>query len=130
MHKRTFLGGSVVKNLSASAGDSSLIPGVGRSPGEGNGNPLQFSCLGNPMDRGAWRATVHSITKSQTQLSTHTFKAQREIFLIQVKPRILTYMLTVNLSDMPCMCYLCYSDKIWCHLSAIILSMIGHRFVG
>ena len=59
------------------ARDGGLIPGSGRSPGGGNGNPLQYSCLGNPMDRGAgacgaWRATVHRVTKSQTQLSTHT----------------------------------------------------------
>ena len=46
--------GSVVKNLSAKARDEGLIPGLGRSPGEGYGNPLQYSCLGNPMDRGAW----------------------------------------------------------------------------
>ena len=48
------------------------IPGWGRSPGEGNVNPLQYSCLENPMDRGAWRATAHGVAKSQTQLSTHT----------------------------------------------------------
>ena len=53
--------GSVVKNLSASARDLSSIPGSGRSPGEGNGNPLQYSCLGNPMDRGAWRAADHGV---------------------------------------------------------------------
>ena len=47
-----------------------LIPGLGRPPGEGSGNPLQYSYLGNPMDRGTWRATVHGATKSQTQLST------------------------------------------------------------
>ena len=51
---------------------SSPIPGLGRSPGGGNGNRLQCSCLGNSMDRGAWCATVHGVTKSQTQLSTHT----------------------------------------------------------
>ena len=45
------------------AGDSGLIPGPGRSPGEGNGNPLQYSCMGNPMDREAWQATVYSVTK-------------------------------------------------------------------
>ena len=64
----------VVKNLPASAGDvrdSGLIPGLGRSPGGGNGNPLQYSCLENPMDRGAWQATVHRVAKSRTQLSTH-----------------------------------------------------------
>ena len=59
----------VVKNLPANARDMSLIPGSGRSPGEGNGNPLQYSCLGNLMDRGAWWATVHRVGKSQIQLS-------------------------------------------------------------
>ena len=57
---------SVVKNLSANVGDMGLIPGSGRSPGGRNGNPLQYSCLGNPMDRGAWQATVHGITESWT----------------------------------------------------------------
>ena len=55
--------------------DSGSIPGLGRSPGGGRSNPLQYSCLENPMDRGAWPATVHSVTKSQTQLkllSMHT----------------------------------------------------------
>ena len=54
------------------ARDESSIPGSGRSPGEGNGNPLQYSCLGNPMDRGAWQAMVHGILKSQTQLDMCT----------------------------------------------------------
>ena len=60
----------VVKNLAVNAGDAgdtSLIPGLGRSPGGGNGNPLLFLYLENPMDRGAWQATVHGVTKSQTQ---------------------------------------------------------------
>ena len=57
-------GGSVVKNPPASAGDTGSIPGLGRSPGEGNDNPLQFSCLENPMDRRVWHATVHGVTKS------------------------------------------------------------------
>ena len=59
----SFHGGSVIKNLPASAGVEGSIPGSGRFPGEGNGNPLQYSCLGNPMDRGAWRATVYGIVK-------------------------------------------------------------------
>ena len=57
----------VVKNLPANAGDSKdkdLIPGLGRSPGGGNGNPVQYGCLENPMDRGAWWATVHGVAKS------------------------------------------------------------------
>ena len=59
-----FLGDSDIKNPLANAGDKGLIPVSGRSPGEGNGNPLQYSCLGNCMDRGAWRATVvHGVTK-------------------------------------------------------------------
>ena len=63
---------SAVKNPPANGGgarDSGLIPGSGRSPGEGNGNPLQYSCLGNPMDRGAWQATVHGVANSRIQLS-------------------------------------------------------------
>ena len=83
-----FPGGSVAKNLPASAGDASSIPGPGRSPGEGNGNPLQYSCLGNPgcngtplqysclenpMDGGAWWAAVHGVTKSRTRLRDFTF---------------------------------------------------------
>ena len=58
----------MVKNSSANAGDMGSIPELGRSPGEGNGNPLQYSCLGNPMDRGAWKATVYGVEKSQTRL--------------------------------------------------------------
>ena len=54
-----FVGGTVVNNLPANAGVSGLMPGLGRSPGEGNGNLLQYSCLENSMDRGAWQATVH-----------------------------------------------------------------------
>ena len=58
--------------FACSAGDPSLIPGSGRSPGEGNGNLLQYSCLENPMERGAWQATVHGVTKNQTRLSDFT----------------------------------------------------------
>ena len=67
-----FPGGSAGKNLSANAGDVSSIPGWGSSPGEGNGNPLQCSCLGNPMDRGAWWATVHGTVEWDTAEHTHT----------------------------------------------------------
>ena len=58
-----FPGVSVVKNPPADTGDAGSIPGLGRSPGEGNGNLLQYSCLGNHMDRGAWMATVHGVAK-------------------------------------------------------------------
>ena len=61
-----FPGGSVVKNCPAITGDVGSIPGSGRSLGVGNGNPLQYSCLENPMDRGAWQATVNGVTKSWT----------------------------------------------------------------
>ena len=62
-------GGSAVKNhlpMSGDVGDIGLIPGLGRAPGEGNGNPLQYSCLEDRMDRGAWQAIVHRVAKSQT----------------------------------------------------------------
>ena len=58
-----FTGGLSGKESPCKAGDMGLIPGLGRSHGEGNGNPFQDSCLGNPMDRGAWQATVHGVTK-------------------------------------------------------------------
>ena len=64
-----FLGGSEVKASAWNARDPGLIHGSGRSPGEGNGNPLQYSCLENPMDGEAWKATVHGVSKSRTRLS-------------------------------------------------------------
>ena len=73
---KPFLGfpaGSEVKGPACNAGDLGSIPGLERSPGEGNGNPLQYSCLENPMDRGAWWATVHRVAKSRTRLSDFTF---------------------------------------------------------
>ena len=63
-----FPGGSEVKASASNAGDLGLISGSGRSPGEGKGNPLQYSCLENPMDEGAWQATVHGVTKSWIRL--------------------------------------------------------------
>ena len=64
-----FPAGSAVTESACHAGDTGSIPGLGRSPGEGNGDPLQSSCLGNPMDRGAWWAAVHGVAESRTQLS-------------------------------------------------------------
>ena len=64
-----FPGGSDSKEFTSNAGDLGSIPGSGRSPREGNGYPLQYSCLENPMDRGAWRAAVHGVAKSRTLLS-------------------------------------------------------------
>ena len=67
-----YQGGSMVENLPANTRDTGLTPGLGRSSGGGNGDPLQYSCLGNPMDRGAWQAMVHEVRKSRTRLSMHT----------------------------------------------------------
>ena len=66
---RGFPGGSGVKASACNAGDPGSVPGLGRSPGEGNSNPFQYSCLENSMDRGAWQAIVHGLAESQTQLS-------------------------------------------------------------
>ena len=72
------------KEPTCQAGDTGLIPGLGRSPGGGHGNPLQYSCLENPMDRGAWWATVHGVAKSQTRLSDQT--AANEVTTTLVQP--------------------------------------------
>ena len=61
---------SVGKESACSAGDPGLIPGSGRSPGEGNGNPLQYSCLENPMDKGAWQSTVHGVARVGHDIAT------------------------------------------------------------
>ena len=76
-----FPGGSVVKNRPATAGDMGLIPGSGRSPGGGNGNPLQSSCLENSMDRGAWQATVHVVINrhdwAMKHARTHSWRCSK-----------------------------------------------------
>ena len=73
------------------AGDPGSVPGSGRSPGEGNGNPLQYSCLENPMDRGAWWATVLGVAKSRTRLTDFTFTLSppqpTEVGIMMRKPR-------------------------------------------
>ena len=73
-----FPGGSEVNVSARTAGDLGSIPGLGRSPGEGNGNPLQYPCLENPMDGGAWWATVHGVAESRTQLSDFTHSMLNE----------------------------------------------------
>ena len=82
-YSQGFPGSSMVKNPPANAGDAGdmgSIPGLGRSPGGGHGNPLQCSCLETPMDRGAWWATVHGVAKSWTRLSD-----QAHHFLLHMK---------------------------------------------
>ena len=74
--------GTVLKNLPANAGDTGEVdstPGLGRAPGEGNGNPIQYSCLENLIDRGAWWATVHGVARSWTRLSDFTFYMEKEM---------------------------------------------------
>ena len=71
-----FPDGSDGKESACNEGDRGSMPGSGRSLGEGNGNPLEYSCLGSPMDRGAWRATVHGVTRSGTRLSRHAHPRQ------------------------------------------------------
>ena len=76
----TFCGSSDGKESACNAGDQGSGPGSGRSPGEGNSNPLQYSCLENSMDRGAWQATIHEVAKSWTRLSDF-----RYLFTFQLK---------------------------------------------
>ena len=76
-----FPGGSASKEPACDEEDPGLTPGSGRFPGEGNGNPLQYSCLENSMDRGAWNATVHGVAKSQTQLSDSAHKQRKRLHL-------------------------------------------------
>ena len=64
-----FPGGSELKASACNAGDLGSIPGSGRSPGDGNGNPLEYSCLENSVDRGAWRTAIHGVVKNQTELT-------------------------------------------------------------
>ena len=87
--QEAFQGGSVVKNPPANAGDSGSILGSGRSPGVGNGNPFQYSCLGNPMNRGVWWATIHRVARNWTRLSDwarmHThIKERRKVIRIKM----------------------------------------------
>ena len=80
-----FPGGTEVKASACNVGDLGSIPGSGRSPGEENGNPLQYSCLENPMEGGACWATVHGVAKSQTQLSNFTFTCKIKAMVFPVK---------------------------------------------
>ena len=90
---RGFPGGSVVKNPSANTGDVGSIHGLGRCPGGGNGNPLWYSCLGNPTDRRAWQVIVHGVAKCQTRLSIHKYACnikERKSFALKMKNYFVT----------------------------------------
>ena len=93
-----FPGGSEVKASVCNVGDLDSIPGSGRFPGEGNGNPLQYSCPENPMDGVAWWATVHGVAKSRTQLSDFTFAQVTELLCqsAQIGPHTLLKSSTEN----------------------------------
>ena len=84
MHYLMFYGGSVDKEFACDAGDTSSIPGLGRYPGEGNGNSFPYSCLGNPMNRGVWRATVQGVTKesNMTERLNNKNRTVLEILLL------------------------------------------------
>ena len=90
-----FSGGSDSKASARSVGDLGSIPGLGRSPGEGNGNPLQYSCLENSMGGGAWWAIVHGVAKSRTQLSDFTFTFHSHFTDEEVEPKKLKMARTV-----------------------------------
>ena len=81
-----FPGSSDGKASAYNVEDPGSIPGSGRSPGEGNGNSLQYFCLENPVDRGAWRATVHGVTKSRTRLSDFTFFLSQVLLVVKNPP--------------------------------------------
>ena len=84
-----FPGGSDGKESTCNAGDLALIPGLGRSPGRGHGNPLQYFCLENPMDRGAWRATVHGVSRIRHDWATKHTGTLLNTFILKVKDSII-----------------------------------------
>ena len=91
-----FHGASDGKEDTCSAGDQGSIHGLGRSSGEGNGNPIQYSCRKNPTDRGAWRATVHRVAKSRTRLSTLFLNFTICIYLLQYVIYVLKIYLFIH----------------------------------
>ena len=96
---RTFQVALVVKKLLANTGDTrdtDSIPGLGRFPGRGHGNPLQYFCLENPMDRGVWWAILHGVAKSQTRLSDWTTKTKMHEWMNEVKNQILNFQKPAN----------------------------------
>ena len=106
--------GSVIKNLPANAGDrgdTGLIPGLERSPGEGNGNPLQYFCLGNPMDRERWWATVHGVSKSRT----YSFQFSCSVVSDSLRPHESLHARPPCLSPTPRVHSDSHPSSQWCH---------------
>ena len=92
----------LVKNLPTKARDAGSIPGLGRSAGGGIGNPLQYACLENPMDRGAWWATVHGVTKNQTQLSMHVHThTRKDIAFVPAKQMLCQILVSLYIYPFP-----------------------------
>ena len=115
---RDFLGGSVVKNPSVNAGDVSLIPGLERSPGKGNGNVLQYFCLENPMDRGAWRATVHGAWELDiTELSTFSDYDVEHLFMFLL---VFVYLFRMDVWSNP---LLIFELVVWFLLLSFVLHL-------
>ena len=110
-----FPGGWEVKASVCNVGDLDSIPGSGRFPGEGNGNPLQYSCPENPMDGGAWWATVHGVTKSRTRLSNFTFT-----FIFKIRLSQIIHLESESSSAL--------SDSLWPVLQARILESVAFPF--
>ena len=91
-----FPGGSDGRESACSAGDPGSVPGLGRSPGEGNGYPLQYSCLENPMDRGAWRAAVHGVAVTQIRLSEDFHVTLSPAIILRAGRAVLLWVLWVG----------------------------------
>ena len=115
-----FPGGPVVKNLPANAGDVGSVPGSGRSPGEENGNPLQYSCLGNPMDRGAWQTTVHGIAKE----SDMTLRLNNYNYVLTMCFLFFLFMMSFNPENFLILEKLFFSFAIWAFKNPVTVSFI------
>ena len=120
-----FPGGSAVKNLTANGRDAGLTPGSERSPGEGTGNLLQYSCLKNYMDRGTWQATVHGVAKNSTWLSDWACTALYLVFRVIVYNHRVAVFFPVWLFFFQIRMMACWFCKNFC--TCIFLSVHSHR---
>ena len=117
-----FIGAQMIKNLPLRQVDLGLIPGSRRSPGEGNGSPLQYSCLGNQVDRRAWQATVHGVTKSWTWLSNFHFIGETYIHICMCVHTHICVCVCVRV----CVCVCVYT---WASLVAQMVKNACSKFV-